>query len=133
MCVPSPSSSIKKHKRTHGPTSDTTNSQQVGPVIEDSIDKTDVLPVVEISYIETQKQVQSNAEILPVDETSNTDSQKEVQNNVEILYCNCRQSYDEISSMIACDRPNCPVEWYHFDCLGVTFAPEGNWYCPDCQ
>lgn len=44
VCVPSPSSRTKRLKRTHGTTSDTTNSQQLRLVVNDSIDETAVLP-----------------------------------------------------------------------------------------
>lgn len=58
--------------------------------------------------------------------------QKAVQ-STERLYCHCRCPYDEVSEMIACDNPNCRVEWFHFDCVGIAVAPKGNWYCPDCR
>ncbi|GJD06561.1 Inhibitor of growth protein 4 [Galdieria sulphuraria] len=41
----------------------------------------------------------------------------------EPRYCYCNQvSYGE---MIACDNTNCPYEWFHFQCVGLTSAPEG--------
>jgi len=84
--------------------------------------------------------------VIPPDVTDNTDSdsgnlvielpkfveQKAVQ-STERLYCHCRCPYDEVSEMIACDNPKCRVEWFHFDCVGITVAPKGNWYCPDCR
>ncbi|GJQ10234.1 hypothetical protein GpartN1_g2025.t1 [Galdieria partita] len=49
----------------------------------------------------------------------------------EPRYCYCNQvSYGE---MIACDNTNCPYEWFHFQCVGLTSAPEGVWRCPDCR
>ena len=33
--------------------------------------------------------------------------------------------------MIACDRPDCKVEWCHA-CVKVTRAPKGSWICPPC-
>lgn len=47
-------------------------------------------------------------------------------------YCFCnRESYGE---MIACDNPNCPYEWFHYDCIGMTQPPKGKWYCsPNCK
>ncbi|KAF9072780.1 hypothetical protein BDP27DRAFT_1319982 [Rhodocollybia butyracea] len=45
-------------------------------------------------------------------------------------YCFChRVSFGE---MIACDGPSCEVEWYHLNCIGLTVAPEGTWYCDSC-
>lgn len=33
-------------------------------------------------------------------------------------YCYCRQiSYGE---MIGCDNPHCKIEWFHFECVGLT-------------
>lgn len=49
----------------------------------------------------------------------------------EPTYCLCHQvSYGE---MIGCDNPDCPIEWFHFACVGLTTKPKGKWYCPKCN
>ncbi|KAF5303097.1 hypothetical protein FQR65_LT08429 [Abscondita terminalis] len=49
----------------------------------------------------------------------------------EPTYCLCHQvSYGE---MIGCDNPDCPIEWFHFACVGLTTKPKGKWYCPKCS
>ena len=30
--------------------------------------------------------------------------------------------------MIACDKPCCEIEWYHYVCMSITRAPKGNGY-----
>jgi len=48
----------------------------------------------------------------------------------EPTYCICNQvSYGE---MIACDNVDCDIEWFHYNCVGLTAAPKGKWYCPNC-
>ncbi|XP_059481638.1 inhibitor of growth protein 4 [Neocloeon triangulifer] len=48
----------------------------------------------------------------------------------EPTYCLCHQvSYGE---MIACEYPDCPIEWFHFACVNLTTKPKGKWYCPKC-
>ncbi|OQR71175.1 inhibitor of growth protein 4-like [Tropilaelaps mercedesae] len=48
----------------------------------------------------------------------------------EPTYCLCHQvSYGE---MIGCDNPECPIEWFHFACVGLNTKPKGRWYCPKC-
>ena len=48
----------------------------------------------------------------------------------EPTYCFCNNvSYGD---MIACDNKNCPYEWFHFPCVGLTAKPEGKWYCQKC-
>ena len=48
----------------------------------------------------------------------------------EPRYCLCNQvSYGE---MICCDNPGCSIEWFHYGCVGITEAPRGKWYCPQC-
>lgn len=49
------------------------------------------------------------------------------------LYCYCRRPYDEMSEMIACDAQDCAIEWFHFECVGITVAPQDKWYCPQCR
>lgn len=51
----------------------------------------------------------------------------------EPKYCTCQRiSFGE---MIACESDDCPIEWFHFSCVGLTEAnrPKGAWLCPDCQ
>lgn len=49
----------------------------------------------------------------------------------EPTYCLCHQvSYGE---MIGCDNPDCPIEWFHFACVGLTSKPKGKWFCPRCS
>uniref|UniRef100_L7N1B1 Inhibitor of growth protein n=1 Tax=Myotis lucifugus TaxID=59463 RepID=L7N1B1_MYOLU len=49
----------------------------------------------------------------------------------EPTYCLCnRASYGE---MVACDHDGCPMEWFHFSCVGLNHAPKGKWYCPKCR
>ncbi|XP_024022422.1 PHD finger protein ING1 [Morus notabilis] len=48
----------------------------------------------------------------------------------EPTYCFCNQvSYGE---MVACDNPDCKIEWFHFGCVGLKEQPKGKWYCSDC-
>eukprot|EP00877_Chromochloris_zofingiensis_P003319 jgi/Chrzof1/12989/Cz07g15140.t1 len=48
----------------------------------------------------------------------------------EPRYCICNGvSYGE---MIACDNPDCLIEWFHYSCVGITEQPKGKWYCPNC-
>lgn len=49
----------------------------------------------------------------------------------EPLYCLCQQvSYGE---MIGCDNEACAIEWFHFNCVGLTSKPKGKWFCPKCR
>ncbi|WJX17302.1 PHD finger protein ing1 [Trifolium repens] len=48
----------------------------------------------------------------------------------EPTYCFCNQvSYGE---MVACDNPDCKIEWFHFGCVGLKEHPKGKWYCSTC-
>lgn len=51
----------------------------------------------------------------------------------EPTYCYCKRiSYGE---MIACENQDCPIEWFHFGCVGLTpeNRPKGKWYCKECK
>ena len=50
----------------------------------------------------------------------------------EKLYCYCQCPHDDISEMIGCDAPDCKLEWFHFECVGIMVPPKGKWYCPQC-
>ncbi|CAN1242692.1 PHD finger protein ING1, partial [Linum perenne] len=48
----------------------------------------------------------------------------------EPTYCYCNEvSYGD---MVACDNPNCKIEWFHFACVNLKEKPKGKWYCSDC-
>lgn len=132
QCSPfSVSLSKKKHKRKSKivsplqlqPTTTLTQSQQARPIVDVRISKT--------TLHSTADDTDSDSGNLVI-ELPKFVEQKAVQ-STERLYCHCRCPYDEVSEMIACDNPNCRVEWFHFDCVGITVAPKGNWYCPDCR
>lgn len=51
----------------------------------------------------------------------------------EPLYCYCQQvSFGE---MVACENPDCRVEWFHYACVGLKPSEriKGKWYCPECK
>jgi hypothetical protein len=51
----------------------------------------------------------------------------------EPLYCICRRvSFGE---MIACDNDDCPIEWFHYECVGFKDAQKipNSWRCPKCM
>ena len=49
----------------------------------------------------------------------------------EELWCFCSQV--ESGKMILCDNDDCDIKWFHYLCLGISCAPRGKWYCPDCR
>ncbi|PAV83935.1 hypothetical protein WR25_02122 [Diploscapter pachys] len=58
----------------------------------------------------------------------NTRNQKD---DDEPTYCFCsRISFGE---MIGCDNEKCEIEWFHFECIGLTTKPKGKWFCPNCR
>ena len=34
--------------------------------------------------------------------------------------------------MIACNSPDCPIEWLHFEGVGLVDAPSEKWLCTEC-
>ncbi|EFA76233.1 PHD zinc finger-containing protein [Heterostelium album PN500] len=60
---------------------------------------------------------------------NNTSSDLEIDPN-EPTYCICgRVSFGE---MIECESGGCKIEWFHFECVGLSDPPKGKWICPDC-
>lgn len=46
------------------------------------------------------------------------------------IYCICQRP--AFGEMVGCDNDSCPKEWFHLTCVGLTKAPEGSWFCPEC-
>ena len=52
-------------------------------------------------------------------------------NSSDQLFCFCKGlSY---GNMIACDNSDCPIQWFHYDCVGITEKPHDNqhWFCSE--
>ena len=50
----------------------------------------------------------------------------------EPLYCSCKRI--SFGNMIACENPDCTIEWFHFTCVGILSEnPPEDWYCPTCR
>ncbi|XP_031621972.1 chromatin modification-related protein YNG2-like [Contarinia nasturtii] len=47
-------------------------------------------------------------------------------------WCVCRKP-DDYTPMIQCDGPLCQIEWFHMNCIKMSIAPIGSWFCPNCQ
>lgn len=47
------------------------------------------------------------------------------------LWCYCRTG--ESGTMIGCENKNCPIQWFHIECIKITHIPKGKWYCPECR
>jgi len=45
----------------------------------------------------------------------------------EPVYCFCKRV--SFGNMVGCDNENCPIEWFHYECVGLTESPKGKWHC----
>ncbi|CAG9853803.1 unnamed protein product [Phyllotreta striolata] len=105
----------KKHKKWTS--SSSTNTSSSAAVVQPVVTPPVVVPTPE-SPAEASTQ---NAEV--------TDGEWTYDPN-EPRYCLCNQvSYGD---MVACDNEDCPSEWFHYPCVGITAPPKGKWYCPQC-
>ena len=50
---------------------------------------------------------------------------------LDIKYCICQEG--EYGKMICCDNSECKILWFHYPCVGITRAPKGAWFCPQCK
>lgn len=48
----------------------------------------------------------------------------------EPRFCVCRGV--SFGDMIACDNPDCLIEWFHLPCVNLISAPK-KWFCPQCD
>ena len=47
------------------------------------------------------------------------------------LWCYCQEP--SFGGMVLCDNEECPIKWFHFDCLRIRCPPKNHWYCPSCR
>ena len=49
-----------------------------------------------------------------------------------VYRCDCGNP-EASEKWICCDGDDCPVKWYHWECVQVTDEPTGDWFCPKCS
>ena len=89
-----------------------------------------------LSSTKTKKQKQINETNLPQPNhiflsTPPTEHHGNNPNSSDQLFCFCKgPSY---GNMIACDNNDCPIQWFHYDCVGITEKPHDNqhWFCSE--
>ena len=64
------------------------------------------------------------------DEMDDDDEEDEGNEDTRV-YCTCRTVSH--GDMVACDNDNCPYEWFHWKCVGLTREPVGTWFCDECR
>ncbi len=73
---------------------------------------------------------QANATALKGDEEAEELADEDEAGDDTTKYCTCQSvSY---GNMVACDNDDCPYEWFHWTCVGLTKEPTGKWYCEEC-
>ncbi|XP_060523460.1 inhibitor of growth protein 3 isoform X2 [Cylas formicarius] len=110
----------KKQKKwsSNNSSSSSSTSASAAAIVQPVVATPVVPPVVEVPVVEADA---SNAEV--------TDGEWTYDPN-EPRYCLCNQvSYGD---MVACDNEDCPSEWFHYPCVGITAPPKGKWFCPQC-
>lgn len=51
--------------------------------------------------------------------------------DAETVYCVCKEKSH--GDMVCCDSAGCEIGWFHFNCVGLTSAPRGVWFCEKCS
>lgn len=46
-------------------------------------------------------------------------------------WCFCQSEVE--STLIGCDNSDCQIEWFHMSCVNLAVAPDGEWFCSNCQ
>ena len=47
------------------------------------------------------------------------------------IFCLCKEPFN--IDMIGCDDPKCPIEWFHYTCVGIDKPPKGKLFCRTCR
>uniref|UniRef100_A0A915HR13 PHD-type domain-containing protein n=1 Tax=Romanomermis culicivorax TaxID=13658 RepID=A0A915HR13_ROMCU len=63
-------------------------------------------------------------------EVGNNDAAELSDQSDQQRWCICNRV--SFGNMVACDDKDCPFEWFHYECVGITQPPKGKWFCPHC-
>jgi hypothetical protein len=76
-----------------------------------------VNPVINLNALNKKKRKQNHLKAYNLGNDSNVNNAGLIDSN-EPVYCTCKNiSYGQ---MIACENPDCLVEWFHFGCVGLV-------------
>ncbi len=75
-----------------------------------------------ISHTKISKQKKIIKEPSPAPETLHLNAE---------LYCFCKKIEEGV--LIGCENDDCPTKWFHLKCVGMSEAPQGSWYCRNCE
>ena len=78
----------------------------------------------------SRKYVRDADEALYSEESN--DGADQVEEEAEEEY-KCICGGKDLDLWIGCDNPDCHIQWYHAECLGITKVPPGEWLCPLCK
>ncbi|CAJ0581444.1 unnamed protein product, partial [Mesorhabditis spiculigera] len=59
------------------------------------------------------------------------EEEEEEEEDEESIWCVCKKPSD--GDMIYCENEDCRIQWFHFECVGLSQAPIGHWFCPECS
>lgn len=123
--APERSSARRPRRQRNSESRDSSQPSANGSLVDDSLEELSNLPSKEKkskSVKKKKRKAKQERDSSPVDFAIDPN---------EPTYCLCEQvSYGE---MIGCDNDQCPIEWFHFSCVGLTYKPKGKWYCPKCR
>lgn len=49
------------------------------------------------------------------------------------VWCICGMGGSAYGDMVECSNNSCTVKWFHLQCISLTTAPKGAWYCSQCE
>lgn len=123
--LPERTSTRRPRRQRNSESRDSIHPSANGSLVDDSVDELSLPPLREKKSKSSKKKkrkAKQERDASPVDFAIDPN---------EPTYCLCEQvSYGE---MIGCDNEQCPIEWFHFSCVGLTYKPKGKWYCPKCR
>lgn len=86
------------------------------------------LPAEELAKMQKPPSRKRKAEELQVDTVAKQPVEEAGVDEPKYCLCNGISS----GNMVACDNPDCAIEWFHFECVGLVQVPKSKWYCPMC-
>ena len=123
--APERTSTRRPRRQRNSESRDSTHTSANGSLVDDPVEELSLPPPREKKSKSSKKKkrkAKQERDASPVDFAIDPN---------EPTYCLCEQvSYGE---MIGCDNDQCPIEWFHFSCVGLTYKPKGKWYCPKCR
>ncbi len=122
---------VRRRIKPEGSQSDAESETERRGLSTSTTSKKHLHPINGLTQVDEDVDMNDDDDDDEVDDEEDEEEEEDDDGDDNKKYCICRNVSH--GNMVACDNDECPYEWFHWSCVGLTREPSGAWYCPECR